>query len=138
MRTLRARLLIGTALGTGLILSAFALALYMVVHAALWAEFDEALTSKARALAALVEQDGTNYIDYVYVRWTDAADRGLSYEIQLNTDLESGIWTNDTSKYVILPGGPVGADFWAVTNRIDTTSDASLSIRTDVSVTFGP
>jgi len=57
MRTLRARLLIGTALGTGLVLSASALALYMVVRAALRAEFDEALGSKARSLAALVEQD---------------------------------------------------------------------------------
>ena len=58
MRTLRARLLVGTAVGTGLILSASALVLYMVVRAALWAEFDEALGSKARSLAALVEQEG--------------------------------------------------------------------------------
>ena len=58
MRTLRARLMIGTALGTGLLISASALVLYLVARRALWNEFDEALTSKARALAALVEQDG--------------------------------------------------------------------------------
>ena len=58
MHTLRARLLVGTALGTGLVLSASALALYMVVRAALLTEFDEALGSKARSLAALVEQEG--------------------------------------------------------------------------------
>ena len=40
MGTLRARLLVGTAVGTGLILSASALVLYMVVRAALWGEFD--------------------------------------------------------------------------------------------------
>ncbi|MCK4659207.1 MAG: sensor histidine kinase N-terminal domain-containing protein [Phycisphaerae bacterium] len=62
MRTLRGRLLIGTALGTGLVLSASALVLYMIVRAALWAEFDEALGSKARSLATLVEQE-RNEID---------------------------------------------------------------------------
>jgi two-component system sensor histidine kinase QseC len=51
-------LLLGTAIGTGLVLSASALVLYTVVRTALWAEFDESLASKARSLAALVEQDG--------------------------------------------------------------------------------
>lgn len=58
MRTLRARLLLGTAMGTGFILSACALILYMTVRAELWTEFDESLATKARSLAALVEQDG--------------------------------------------------------------------------------
>ena len=59
MKTLRARLVIGTALGTGLVFSVSALVLYGVVHAALWAEFDASLGSKARSLAALVEQEGS-------------------------------------------------------------------------------
>jgi len=57
VKTLRARLLLGTALGTGFVLTASALVLYMIVRAALWAEFDEALGSKARSLATLVEQE---------------------------------------------------------------------------------
>ena len=55
----------------------------------------------------------------MYVRWKQPADRGLSYYVQLTTDLVSGTWTNDTSYYVVLPGGTVDTDFWAVTNRID-------------------
>ncbi len=58
MRTLRARLLLGTAIGTGLVLSVSALILYTIVCSALWAEFDESLASTARSLGALVEQDG--------------------------------------------------------------------------------
>ncbi len=58
MRTLRARLLVGTAVGTGLVLSGSAAALYALISGRLWTEFDEALRSKARSLAALVEQDG--------------------------------------------------------------------------------
>ncbi len=58
MQTLRMRLLIGTALGSGLVVSVFALVVYIVVRASLWAEFDAALGSKARSLAGLVEQEG--------------------------------------------------------------------------------
>ena len=58
MRTLRARLLVGTAVGTGLVLSGSAAALYALISDRQWTEFDGALRSKARSLAALVEQDG--------------------------------------------------------------------------------
>ncbi len=58
MRTLRARLWFGTALGMGGVLAAFAVALYFAVSAALWSEFDEALVGRLRSLASLVEQDG--------------------------------------------------------------------------------
>lgn len=58
MRTLRARLLLGTALGTALILTVFSFALYGVVRTALWSEFDDGVAAKARSLAALVEQEG--------------------------------------------------------------------------------
>ncbi len=57
MRTLRARLLSGTTIGTALVWSASSLVLYAVVHASLWAEFDDSLGAKARSLAALMEQE---------------------------------------------------------------------------------
>jgi two-component system sensor histidine kinase QseC len=57
MRTLRARLLVGAVIGTGVILAAAAVALYAVVRDELWTRFDESLESKVRSLAALVEQD---------------------------------------------------------------------------------
>ena len=85
MRTLRGRLLLGTAVGTGLVLSASALALYMVVRAALWAEFDEALISKARSLSALVEQDRSEIetdIDEADLPEFRPSDRAEYYELR--------------------------------------------------------
>ncbi len=55
--SLRARLLAGTALAMGIVLSASAVALYVLVRASLLAEFDGALESKVRALAGLVDQE---------------------------------------------------------------------------------
>lgn len=57
MRTLRARLLWGAVVGTGLVLLASAVALFAIVRSALWSAYDESLVSKARSLAALVEED---------------------------------------------------------------------------------
>ena len=92
----------------------------------------------APAVQDVIEIGGTNYIDYVYTRWKQPGNRGLSYYIQLNSDLVTGTWTNDTSKYEVLPGGTVDVDFWAVTNRINISNDDQLFIRTGVSATFGP
>ncbi|MBN2561597.1 MAG: sensor histidine kinase N-terminal domain-containing protein [Phycisphaerae bacterium] len=57
MRTLKARLLAGTAAGTALVLVLSSVLLYALMRRSLWAEFDASLGSKARALAAMVEQD---------------------------------------------------------------------------------
>ena len=126
MRTLRARLLIGTALGTGLVLSASALVLYFVVRAALWAEFDEALGSKARSLAAPVEQEGdaleldfekTSLPEFMsspraeyYQLWT-AAGLVIARSDSLNgRDLEliNGVTNSPTYRSVRLPDGRPG------------------------------
>ena len=61
MRSLRSRLLIGTAVGTVLVLSASGFVLYLLVRASLFAEFDGLLGAKARALSALVEQEGRKF-----------------------------------------------------------------------------
>lgn len=57
MKTLQARLLISTAIGTTLVLLVSGTVLYVLVRQSLWTEFDESLASKARSLAALVEQE---------------------------------------------------------------------------------
>ncbi len=57
MRTLSGRLLAGTAVGTALVLVLSSVVLYALMRRSLWAEFDESLCSKARVLAAMVEQD---------------------------------------------------------------------------------
>ncbi len=57
-RSLRGRLLLSTAIGAILVLSAAGVILYLLMRASLLREFDASLLAKARALAALVEQDG--------------------------------------------------------------------------------
>lgn len=56
-RSIQGRLLLGTVVAAVLVLSIAGGIVYMLVRAALRAEFDTGLESKARALAALVEQD---------------------------------------------------------------------------------
>lgn len=56
MNALRTRLIIGTILGTTLVLLVACAALYVLIQQALTGEFDAALTAKARALATLTEQ----------------------------------------------------------------------------------
>ncbi|NQT87411.1 hypothetical protein HQ560_11640, partial [bacterium] len=55
--SLRRRLLLGVALSTLFVLVASSLAVYLLMRASLLAEVDSTLGSKARALAALVEQE---------------------------------------------------------------------------------
>ncbi len=56
--SLRRRLLIGTALGTGAVLLAAGLGLYQWMRGSLLAAFDAALREKAATLAELMEQEG--------------------------------------------------------------------------------
>lgn len=64
MRSIRARLLLGTVLSAVLVLSITGLALYWRVRASLMAEFDAALRDKARTLAAMAEiEDGHIELD---------------------------------------------------------------------------
>jgi two-component system sensor histidine kinase QseC len=57
MRSLQGKLLLGTAVGTTVVLSAAGVSLYVLVHMSLTREFDAALAAKAQALATLAEQD---------------------------------------------------------------------------------
>ncbi len=57
MRSLRSRLLAGTAVGTAVLLAAAGIAVYLLVRTRLLAQFDDSLADKARALTLLVEQE---------------------------------------------------------------------------------
>lgn len=57
MRSIRARLLAGTLVGSSALMSALGVGLYYSIRSVLDADFDETLTAKARALAALVEEE---------------------------------------------------------------------------------
>ncbi len=57
MRSLRVRLMIGTGVATALLGGSASVTLYFLVRSVLYAEFDQLLAAKARALATLVEED---------------------------------------------------------------------------------
>jgi signal transduction histidine kinase len=57
MSSLRARLIIGTGVTTALLVGAASASLFFLVRSTLYGEFDQLLSAKARALAALIEQD---------------------------------------------------------------------------------
>lgn len=57
MHSIQGRLLAGTVLGAGLVLLISGVVLYVLVRTTLLAEFDTALTAKARTLATLVEDE---------------------------------------------------------------------------------
>lgn len=59
MSSLRGRLLLGAGIGVALALVASGALVYALSRASLYDQFDEALEARARALAALVELDGT-------------------------------------------------------------------------------
>ncbi len=60
MRSLRVRLLAGTVGGILLLLAVFSLIIYFTIRSELLKQFDTALVSVARVLAASAEQDGNN------------------------------------------------------------------------------
>lgn len=57
MRSLRSRVLASTAAATGIVLLVSGAVVFAWIEKAVWDEFDESLATKARSLAALVEQD---------------------------------------------------------------------------------
>ena len=88
--------------------------------------------SNAPALNGVVDVNGTNYVVYVYRYRQDEAERGLSSWIELNTNLMSTVWTNDTTRYQVVGEGDLNDTWRAVTNRI-LVDDDMLFIRHRVS-----
>jgi hypothetical protein len=80
---------------------------------------------------SIVSDGSTNYLEYIYARYSDYADRGLTYTIQVNDNLVIGTWTNSgyTVEGVAVDG--FGGGFDAVTNRVPAV-DAQKFIRTHV------
>jgi hypothetical protein len=65
---------------------------------------------------ATTESGGTNYLEYVYPRRTDEGN-GLTYYLELTTNLVTGVWTN--SGYTELETtGYITNDFESVTNLV--------------------
>ena len=70
------------------------------------------------AQESLVDDAGTAYVEYVYAKRSDAADRGLTYSLELNSDLVFGSWTNTGYVETGIGSGAFGEGFDAITNRI--------------------
>jgi len=83
-------------------------------------------------ITEMVEDGGTNWMEYVYRRRTDAAGRGLDYWLELCTNLTAGGWSTNGNFEV--NAGPLEAGFEAVTNRISTESETNQFIRLRISI----
>jgi hypothetical protein len=76
------------------------------------------------------ENGGTNYLRYIYVERTDAADRGITSVFEMAELLVPDTWTNATG-YETGRGPAAEAGFNAVTNiipMIDATGFIRLNI----------
>ena len=71
-----------------------------------------------------VEEGGTNWIKYVYVRRNDAAARGLNYSLEQSTDLLSNVWTNAPAEEI--GTGVLDTEFDSITNRVPTGENAQF------------
>jgi hypothetical protein len=78
----------------------------------------------------MVQAGGTNWLQYVYRRRTDYPDRGLTYYLELNTNLVTGVWTN--SGYTVTGTGPLETGFEAVSNRVSTAVKSKQFLRLKV------
>ncbi len=85
-----------------------------------------------RPIANMVDIGGTNWMEYIYRRRTDAAARGLGYWLELNTNLVSDTWTSNG--YVEVDTGQLETGFESVTNRISTDAETNRFIRLRISI----
>jgi hypothetical protein len=81
----------------------------------------------------LVSEGGTNWMEYIYRRRTDAAIRGLTYFIELTDDL-TGTWSTNGS--VETGTAPLETGFEAVTNQIDTEASDERFFRVKIREDF--
>lgn len=85
-------------------------------------------------IQSAVEENGTNYIEYVYYERDDKADRGLESVVQVGTDLVNPDWTN--ANFIVVGSGDSGIPgFNAVTNRISTEEKDKQFIRLQIKFT---
>ncbi len=69
---------------------------------------------------------GGDWMDYVYPKRSDP-NSGISYTMEVNTDLIYGQWTN--ANYQLVGTGIIDAEFNSVTNRIPTDVEDKQFIR---------
>ncbi|MBN1489729.1 MAG: HAMP domain-containing protein [Phycisphaerae bacterium] len=120
MRTLRSRLLLGTAIGTATVLLVAGIALFALFRSALWQEFDESLATKARSLAAMMELDG-DALDLEF-------DEANLPEFRPSATAEYfEVWLNDAEAYACSPS-LAGGDLPRITGSIEAPGFQTLSL----------
>ncbi len=82
--------------------------------------------------SGIVVDSGTNWMEYIYRRRTDAAMRGLGYYLELCSDLVSNSWSS--TGYSETGTAPLETGFEAVTNRIPTETEINRFIRLRISI----
>ena len=80
----------------------------------------------------LLEDGGSNWLEYVYFERSDKAALGLDYYAERGLDLVAAAWTN--SGIVAAGSGILNANFNAVTNRIATDAEGQQFIRLRVGI----
>jgi len=76
--------------------------------------------------STLLEDSGTNWMEYVYRRYIEYGASNLTYYLELNDDLlVSGAWTNDGYQAEI-GTATLGGGFESVTNRVPTEDSATF------------
>jgi GH35 family endo-1,4-beta-xylanase len=74
--------------------------------------------------------NGTNYMEFVYSRRSDAFARGLDYQLFHTTNLVDEVWM--TNRFESVGTGAIDTDFESVTNRIPTDVEHQQFIKLQV------
>jgi len=83
-----------------------------------------------------VEVGGTNYLEYVYAKRSDAEARGLTYILETTPNLVSNTWVNSGYVETGVGEGAIALGFDAVTNQIPVDTVDQQFIR--LQVEFAP
>ncbi|MCF7818229.1 MAG: hypothetical protein K9M54_10140 [Kiritimatiellales bacterium] len=83
-------------------------------------------------ISSITASSGTNWLEYVYRRRSDAGVQGLTYEVLRSTDLVLGPWTN--SNIVAGGSGSINAEFDSVTNLVSTDVESKQFVKLDIGI----
>ena len=75
----------------------------------------------------IIEDNGTNWFEYIYAKRSDAAALGLTYDLEETTDLAERIWTNIFHNIVGIEF--LNLEFNTVTNRVPTDIESMQFIQ---------
>ncbi|MEC7486928.1 MAG: hypothetical protein VYE55_01345 [Verrucomicrobiota bacterium] len=81
----------------------------------------------------LLDDAGTEWMNYVYRRRTDAATRGISYEPKHSTTLDGDSWS--ATGFTETVTTPIDNDFESVTTRIPVEGIEQLFIQLEIKAT---